>query len=191
MVSATAGATGSQKVVNPACQSDFRSASKSPRLRLRPIRLSDAFHIRRLGSDEAVNIPANLGLLKRPGARRFINARLQAWADQSAYTFAILVGGAFVGSCTLHSLCLQTGSAEIGCWIGQPHWGQGLATRAVKRLVAYARHNFSLSKLIARTLDTNFRSESVLRKCGFRYRYAYIHQDQGRTVRIRCFSLEA
>jgi RimJ/RimL family protein N-acetyltransferase len=177
--------------VNPGCQSDFRSESKSPRLRLRPIRSSDAFQVRHLGSDEAVNIPANLGLLKRSGARRFINARLQAWADQSAYTFAILVGGAFVGSCTLHSLCLQTGSAEIGFWIGRPYWGQGIATRAVKRLIAYARRNFSLSKLIARTLDTNFRTESVLRKCGFRYRYAYLHQDQGKTVRISCYSLEA
>lgn len=170
---------------------DFTAATRVARLRLRPIREGDARDVGRLGGDEKVRIPANLCELERRGsAKKFVSIRLEAWADLSAFTFAILVGEEFVGSCTLHSFCSEMRSAEIGFWIGRPYWGRGIATRAVRRLVTYARQGSSLNRLTAKTRDANTRAESVLMKCGFQYRYSYHDMGLGNSVRIRCFDLE-
>ncbi len=58
-------------------------------------------------------------------------------------------------------------SAEIGYWLGQPFWGKGIATRAVRTLTAWAFQNFDLERIFAYVFEWNHPSARVLLKAGF------------------------
>ena len=58
-------------------------------------------------------------------------------------------------------------SAEFGYWLGEPYWGIGIATGAVKALVEYAFEQFDLVRLYAKVFETNIGSCRVLEKAGF------------------------
>jgi [ribosomal protein S5]-alanine N-acetyltransferase len=62
---------------------------------------------------------------------------------------------------------IQRRSAEVGYWLGEPFWGRGIATGAVKTLVGYAFSNFDLVRLHAFVFEWNFASCRVLEKSGF------------------------
>ena len=58
--------------------------------------------------------------------------------------------------------------AEVGYWIGRPHWGQGYATEAMNALVAHLRNDLGIALLHACVFQDNPASMRVLEKCGFR-----------------------
>ena len=57
--------------------------------------------------------------------------------------------------------------ANIGYWLGQPFWGKGIATEALKLMADYAFQNFDLVRLQAGVYHTNPASMKVLQKAGF------------------------
>ena len=59
-------------------------------------------------------------------------------------------------------------SAEIGYWIGEPFWGKGISTRALKNFTEYAFKNFNLNRIYAYVFEGNAASERVLLKAGYR-----------------------
>jgi RimJ/RimL family protein N-acetyltransferase len=59
-------------------------------------------------------------------------------------------------------------SAEIGYWIGEPFWGKGIMTRALKTFTEYAFINFNLNRIYAYVFEGNVASERVLLKAGYR-----------------------
>jgi RimJ/RimL family protein N-acetyltransferase len=59
-------------------------------------------------------------------------------------------------------------SAEIGYWIGEPFWGKGISTRALKIFTEYAFNNFNLNRIYAYVFEGNIASERVLLKAGYR-----------------------
>ena len=58
-------------------------------------------------------------------------------------------------------------SAEIGYWIAEPFWGQGIATEALKAVTAYAVEKFNLTRVFAVPYANNPASFRVLEKAGF------------------------
>ena len=58
-------------------------------------------------------------------------------------------------------------TAEIGYWLGEPFWGQGIATSAVRAMTGWAFENLNLVRLEARVFETNPASGRVLEKAGF------------------------
>lgn len=60
-------------------------------------------------------------------------------------------------------------SAEVGYWLGEPFWGQGIATTAVRALAEYAFATFDLVRLQAGVFEWNLASARVLEKCGFTF----------------------
>ena len=58
-------------------------------------------------------------------------------------------------------------TAEIGYWLGEAHWGQGLATEALRLTTEYAFTQFDFVRLQAGVLDWNPRSRRVLEKAGY------------------------
>src|SRR5699024_8732717 len=56
---------------------------------------------------------------------------------------------------------------EIGYWLGQPHWGQGFMTEAVKALVEAAHKTGHYERIGAQVLADNAGSLHVLEKAGF------------------------
>ena len=73
-------------------------------------------------------------------------------------------------------------SAEIGYWLGEPYWGQGIATVAARALTEYAFERFDLVRLEARVYEWNPASCRVLEKVGYtqeaRLRQAVEKDDQ-------------
>lgn len=58
-------------------------------------------------------------------------------------------------------------TAEIGFWIGEPYWGQGLMTKAVDWMVQYCFDELALKRIYADVVEYNVPSMRVLQKCGF------------------------
>jgi len=58
-------------------------------------------------------------------------------------------------------------TAEMGYWLGEPYWGQGIMTRAVKALTDYAAQDLRLHRVYAEPYSTNPASAMVLEKAGF------------------------
>ncbi len=60
-------------------------------------------------------------------------------------------------------------SAEIGYWLGEPFWGQGVATRALCALTEYGFAHFDLVRIFATVFEWNPASARVLEKAGYQY----------------------
>lgn len=58
-------------------------------------------------------------------------------------------------------------TAEIGYWIGEPYWGQGIATEAVTLLTEYGFNKLNLIRIHTGVFDFNKPSQKVLEKSGF------------------------
>lgn len=58
-------------------------------------------------------------------------------------------------------------SAEVGYWIGEPFWGRGIATEALRQMVEYTFCYFDIVRLYAEVFEQNKASMRVLEKNGF------------------------
>ncbi|MGI6448822.1 MAG: GNAT family N-acetyltransferase [Desulfitobacteriia bacterium] len=93
-----------------------------------------------------------------------------ATREFSQTNFAIVVKDQAVGGIGFESQGdIFRRSAEIGYWLGESYWGQGIMTEAVKAVTAYAFRNFDLCRLQAGVFATNPASMRVLEKAGYRF----------------------
>ena len=76
---------------------------------------------------------------------------------------AELVGGIGLGLQT----DVHRNTAEIGYWLGEGHWGQGIATAALRALTEYAFTELDLNRLFAYVFEWNPASTRVLEKAGY------------------------
>ena len=82
---------------------------------------------------------------------------------------AITKDGVLVGS-----ISAMTGdferqkSAEIGFWIAQPFWGQGITAQALTSFSANLFQTTDIVRLYASVFEGNTASARVLEKCGFK-----------------------
>lgn len=82
--------------------------------------------------------------------------------------FAIQFDGAAVGGIGVvpqTGLAIQT--AHFGYWLGEPAWGQGIATAAARAMASYAFQAFRFARLEAPVFAWNPASMRVLEKAGF------------------------
>ena len=88
--------------------------------------------------------------------------------DDPVHIFCIDVEGEAVGGI---GIILQTGihqkNAELGYWLGQPFWGRGIVTNAVKKMIVFTFENYDINRIFARPFATNDASVRVLEKAGF------------------------
>jgi len=86
------------------------------------------------------------------------------------HIFAIEINGEAAGGIGVHPQeDIMRRNAELGYWLGQPFWGQGIMTAAVKQMVAFAFANYDIDRVFARPFGTNLGSQKVLEKAGFRF----------------------
>lgn len=82
--------------------------------------------------------------------------------------FAIAVDGIAVGAIGLKlNADVERCSAELGYWLGEPFWGQGLVTGAVQHITQWAIDAFDLTRVFAVPFAWNPASCRVLEKAGF------------------------
>ena len=89
--------------------------------------------------------------------------------DNSLENFAIDYNGEF---CGVIGLVLQSDiyklTAEIGYWIGEPYWGKGIASEAVRLITRYGFENLDLVRIHTGVFDYNTGSMKVLEKNGYK-----------------------
>lgn len=82
--------------------------------------------------------------------------------------FGIYENNTFVGCCSLiPQYDVYRINAEIGYWIGEPYWGKGYATEAVRLLIKFAFEELDLLRIYAKIYEYNIGSMKVLEKTGF------------------------
>lgn len=89
--------------------------------------------------------------------------------EKPTTTFAIVKHAELVG---VIGLVKQTDvyrlTAEIGYWVGEPYWGHGIATQAVKLITDYGFNKLGLIRIYTGIFDFNVPSQKVLEKAGYK-----------------------
>jgi ribosomal-protein-alanine N-acetyltransferase len=81
---------------------------------------------------------------------------------------AIEVEGKAAGGIGLHPQGdIYCRNAEMGYWLGEPYWGKGIASRAIREMVAYGFRHLDIDRIFARPFGTNKTSQRALEKAGF------------------------
>jgi ribosomal-protein-alanine N-acetyltransferase len=138
------------------------------RLVLRPFESTDAEVVEVLAGEEEVARTTNLPHPYPPGgAREWIAAGHEAAAHGQRYPFAIVrrLDDQLVGCMTL-LVAPEHRRGTLAYWIGQPYWGQGYATEAGARMVAYAFEEQDLHRVVAAAMRRNRASTRVMEKLG-------------------------
>jgi [ribosomal protein S5]-alanine N-acetyltransferase len=101
----------------------------------------------------------------RLNAKSFIDF---AGSHLPLHIFAIEQSGKCIGSIGIHpQQDIMRRNAELGYWLGEPYWGRGITTQAIRQMVQYGFANFDIDRIFARPFGTNIASQKVLEKAGF------------------------
>ncbi|HJS85473.1 MAG TPA: GNAT family N-acetyltransferase [Acetobacteraceae bacterium] len=142
------------------------SVHATNRLRLAPLRHTDAEALRRLTDDPAITgsvhfLPASFTFADADALIRCRDSGrdcfLGAWG-RDGETLIGVVGAHLRGE----------SQVEIGYWIGSAFQGQGFATEATLGVIAILRRQFPEREIIAECRRGNVASWRVLEKVGFR-----------------------
>jgi len=138
------------------------------RLALRPFDLADAPAVQVLASAPEI-ADTTLGLpypYPEDGAAAWIGTH-PASVGKGLYPFAmvrkqdnVLLGTMSIGTDPRHN------KGELAYWVGVPHWNQGYATEAARRVVQWAFEDLGLNRIFARYLVRNPASGRVMNKAG-------------------------
>lgn len=126
---------------------------------------------------------AYVGWLNDPIVNRYLESRFSAHDDASTRQFVasaladarvLMLGirsrelGKHVGNIKLGPIDLKHRTADIGIMIGdRDAWGRGIASDAIRSLVAIARDELGLRKLTAGCYESNAGSAKAFQKVGF------------------------
>lgn len=154
------------------------------RLILRPFSLDDAGEVQRLaGAREVADTTLNIPHPYKDGmAEAWISTHQVRFDEGASATFALTLraegqperSGPLIGAIGLE-INQRHQRAELGYWIGVPHWRQGYATEAARAVVAYAFRSLGLHKIVAYHLPRNPASGRVMKKLGMQ-REAYLRE---------------
>ncbi|MEM9549096.1 MAG: GNAT family protein [Bacteroidota bacterium] len=135
---------------------------------LRPLKDTDAHALAQLANNKKIwdNVR---DLLPHPytlkDAEFFVGLTQK---EEIPQTFAIFHNDEFCGMTGLH---IQNDvyrlSAELGYWIGEPYWGRGIASHAVKIITNYGFEKLGMERIYAGIFEFNVGSMRVLEKNGF------------------------
>ena len=98
-------------------------------------------------------------------AEAFLSRVMQ---QQHRTTFAITDSHEAIGSIGLIlGDDVHRWTAELGYWLAEPFWNQGIMTQAIKLFTDFAFEGFSLTRIFAVPYAENSASHRVLEKAGF------------------------
>ncbi len=93
---------------------------------------------------------------------------LRQWESNAIFNMAIRnASGELCGGIGISHHAHKTHQGEIGYWLAQPYWGQGVMSLAVQKFCQWALDTFKLQRITAQIMDINKGSERVLQKSGF------------------------
>lgn len=139
-------------------------------VRLRTWTLADAPALAKLINNKKVQDNLRDGLPFPYGeedAKAFLSAMLASDPDQNL-AFAIEADGKLIGSISATRCAnIHFRTAELGYYLGEPYWGKGFATEAVRQICDYIYRNTDIIRIFAEPFAYNTASCRVLEKAGF------------------------
>jgi RimJ/RimL family protein N-acetyltransferase len=91
-----------------------------------------------------------------------------AGKNSPVHIFAIEINKQASGGIGIHPQAdIQRRNAELGYWLAEPFWGNGIITKAVRQMTEYGFKTFDIDRIFARPFGTNLASQRVLEKAGF------------------------
>lgn len=137
------------------------------KLKLRPFTLDDAPRVVELLNNW--NLTSMLARVPFPYSKKdaatWIGGHKESRTQGTDWPFAIEAKVGLVGAIGIHRTDPET--MEFGYWIGEPHWGKGIATKAGRVLIDFAFDILNVEKLAAGHYTQNPASGRVLAKTGF------------------------
>ncbi|MBI5095465.1 MAG: GNAT family N-acetyltransferase [Candidatus Hydrogenedentes bacterium] len=136
---------------------------------LRPLRVDDDVSIASLGNNR--NIWLNVtNHFPHPytieDARAFIARRLETPGPPR--TLAITLQDTAVGVIDVDLKSdVYCRTAVAGYWLGEPYWGRGIVTEALRLITNYAFQTFEIDRIEASVFAWNAASARVLEKAGY------------------------
>ncbi len=90
-------------------------------------------------------------------------------ADETkTFAFAITLDDQVIGSIGVFRCDnIHSRTAELGYYVGEPYWGKGYTTSAVKQICRYVFENTDILRIFAEPFAYNTASRRVLEKAGF------------------------
>lgn len=140
------------------------------RLTLRPWQISDAEALFKYASHPDVGPRAGWPPHKSIEESREIIRSI--FSNNATWAITLKSTGEAIGCIGYYTqdtsnIAIGPNDAEIGYWIGQPHWNQGYCTEALSALVAYCLASKHFDSLWCDHFVDNPASGRVMEKCGF------------------------
>ncbi|MEU0202876.1 MULTISPECIES: GNAT family N-acetyltransferase [unclassified Streptomyces] len=127
---------------------------------LRPVHDSDLpVFFRQMNDPESLHLAAFTA--KDPADRAAFDAHWAKIRSSSDVARTVLADGDVVGHAAVYG---EPGEREVTYWVDRAYWGKGIATAALRALLAEVPER----PLYARAASDNAGSLRVLEKCGFR-----------------------
>lgn len=163
------------------------------RLILRPFRLSDARSVAKLAGN--YNVAKSTTSIPHPYpealAAEWIATHAHEWSSKSRAIFAITTKAARTLIGTVSLITIENSRAEIGYWIGEPYWGNGYCTEAVKALIEFSQAKLGIIKFTAEHLESNPASGKVLSRAGMRRTKTEQKPDRfGQKSNVECYEYQ-
>lgn len=97
--------------------------------------------------------------------KKFLNMFLE---DTSQLILCIEVNGEAAGSIGIHPRKdIYRKNAEIGYWLAEPYWGNGILGKVIPQMVNLGFDTFDIERIYAPVFGRNKASQRVLAKNGF------------------------
>lgn len=163
----------------PEIRMNFVDELQTPRLLLRRMSVHDLDDLTRMHLDPRVM--ATLGGVRSPEeTRAWLLRHVEHWRQ---YGFGLwlasdLETGQFVGRGGLHHVEVDgRDEIEVGYSLLPEFWGRGLATELARESIRVAFESLNLPEIVCFTLTTNYASQRVMQKAGFRYERDLLYKD--------------
>ena len=148
---------------------------ETPRLVLRPFAMSDVDELWPYVSDpELPKMMSWSAHTERAETVGFLERRIAALAAGSAVTWAIVRDGRLIGNISLDGImwgfrAWRMDRAELGYWVGRPHWGQGVMSEAALAATQWGFETLGLHKITIGCVEGNHASQRIIEKLGYRF----------------------
>jgi RimJ/RimL family protein N-acetyltransferase len=145
------------------------SMIKAVEIKLRPLILTDSDRIFLLisrGGEYFNHMYKWPKPYTKQDAINFVERSLQENESHSAIHYAIIKND-LCGMISLYGIS-SDGTANLGYWVSKHQSGKGVASKALKILLKYAKTDFYIRKIFSSVLEDNIASKKVLEKHGFK-----------------------
>jgi RimJ/RimL family protein N-acetyltransferase len=171
------------------------STLETPRLRLRRWQSDDLDWLAAINAQPEVMRYIHDGrTLDRAATAERLALYQQHWEENGFGLYAVQVKqtgepAGFTGLAVPTFLPEIMPAVEIGWRLGRAHWGQGLATEAAQAVVAHARAELGLRRLVSIHVVGNEASARVMVKLGMALERETVQPNTGRPVRVYAMDL--